>query len=271
MAILYVAAEGAELKPFAARLSHARKLKWPIDYAFEGIWKGRRVLLAANGAGPKLAARAVEVAVRAVTAAELSSSRLEAVVSVGFCGALTADNREGDVIVADEVLERSTGERFACTPPDESEGTVSHGIIVSQDRVAITAGEKESLAGSGAVAVDMESSGVAIRTARTGLPFSCIKVVTDRVDESFRLDLNLLRTMDGRIARGKIVFYACTHPWLIPELFRLKRRAESAAQALGAFLVECRIHVGRSNAGKLSSEQSNPDSDSAPGELLAPE
>ncbi|MBV9158194.1 MAG: hypothetical protein JO097_18155, partial [Acidobacteriaceae bacterium] len=74
MAILYVASESSELRPFAALLTGLRKLNWPIDYAFEGIWEGRRIMLAANGAGPQLAAQAVEVAIRAVTAAELSSS-----------------------------------------------------------------------------------------------------------------------------------------------------------------------------------------------------
>ena len=86
MAILFVAAEADELKPFAKRLTGLRKLNWPLRYAFEGILQGRRIMLAAQGAGPKLAAQAVEVAIRAVTAAELSASRLEAVVSVGYCG-----------------------------------------------------------------------------------------------------------------------------------------------------------------------------------------
>ena len=89
MAILFVAADAAELQPFERYLINARKLKWPLDYAYEGILEGRRILLAANGAGPKLVAQAIEVAKRAITAAELSSSKLEAIVSVGFCGAYT--------------------------------------------------------------------------------------------------------------------------------------------------------------------------------------
>ena len=81
MALLFVAAEAAELKPFANLLTGLRKLKWPMAYAYEGILDGRRILLAANGAGPKLAAHVVEVAVRAAMVAELSSSRLEAVIT----------------------------------------------------------------------------------------------------------------------------------------------------------------------------------------------
>ena len=74
MAILYVASEAVELEPMAKLLTGVRKLKWPLAYAYEGVWEGRRLLLAANGAGPQLAMRAVEVAIRAITSAELSSS-----------------------------------------------------------------------------------------------------------------------------------------------------------------------------------------------------
>ena len=65
MAILFVASESFELKPFAGRLTGLRPLKWPVQYAEEGVWQGKRYLLAANGAGPKLAARCVEMALRA--------------------------------------------------------------------------------------------------------------------------------------------------------------------------------------------------------------
>ena len=242
MAILFVAAEADELKPFANRLTGLRKLNWPLRYAFEGVLGGRRIMLAAHGAGPKLAAQAVEVAIRAVTAAELSASRLEAVVSVGYCGALTPEGREGQVIVVSEVLDSSGGDRFPCALP-ETESAHQVGILISQDCVANGCSEKQQLAGSGAIAVDMEAAGVAVRTKRADLPFLCIKVVTDRADESFALDLNAMRTPEGRIARGKIGFYALTHPRLIPGLLRLKRRAEGAAQALGDFLVSCRINV----------------------------
>jgi adenosylhomocysteine nucleosidase len=242
MAILFVAAEADELKPFAKRLTGLRKLNWPLRYAFEGIWQGRRVMLAAQGAGPKLAAQAVEVAIRAVTAAELSASRLEAVISVGYCGALTPEAREGQVIVATEVLDGPEGERFFCLIP-QAEIAHQTGMVVSQDCVANHCSEKQQLAQSGAIAVDMEAAGVAARTKRANLPFACIKVVTDRADESFALDLNAMRTPEGRIARGKIGVYALVHPKLIPELFRWKRRAESAAQALGDFLVSCRMDV----------------------------
>ncbi len=241
MAILFVAAEAEELKPFAEHLTALRKLNWPLDYAYEGILEGRRLMLVANGAGPSLSARAVETAIRAVSAADLSASKLEAVVSVGLCGALQPDLTEGSIVIPTEVRDAANQETYPCL--DLGTGREPGGVLVSQNRVANTAAEKEELGKLGAFAVDMESSGVAMRAKRAQLPFSCIKVVLDPLDESFRFDFNAMRSENGRVVRGKIIFYALTHPLLIPELFRLKRRTEEAAKTLGEFLVSCRFHL----------------------------
>jgi adenosylhomocysteine nucleosidase len=247
MAILYVASEAAELKPLAEMLTGLRKLSWPIDYAYEGIQEGRRILLAANGAGPRLAEKAVEVAIRAVTAADLSASKLEAVVSTGWCGALEPSLKEKQILIATEILNPASRERYECVGVNVSDAVGKpfvSGAIVSQDRIAATAKEKNSLrAESGALAVEMEAAGVAARAKRAGLPFCCIKVVADRAEESFVFDLNAMRTSEGRIARGKIIVHTVAHLNLLPELFRLKRRSEEAAQALGEFLVSCRISI----------------------------
>ncbi len=240
MAILYVASEALELQPFAELLTALRKLKWPIDYAFEGIWEGRRLVLAANGAGPKLATQAVEVAIRSVTAAELSASKLEAIVSTGFCGALVPELRECQIVVPKQILDIASQQTFDCAAVI-APGEATSGLLLTQDRIANNSAEKQHLGTMGAVAVDMESAGVARRAQRAGLPFFCIKAVSDRLDESFGFDLNKMRTIEGRIARGKISLYAATHPKHIPELFRLKRRTEDAAKSLGEFLVSCRI------------------------------
>jgi adenosylhomocysteine nucleosidase len=242
MAILYVASEASELKPFAAMLTGLHKLNWPIDYAFEGILEGRRMLLAANGAGPRLAARAVEVALRAVMVAELSSSRLEAVVSAGYCGALDPSLRESQVVVATQVLDLARTETFDCIPV-HSDSAFASGLIVSQDRVAMNASDKQTLFSHNGLAVEMEAAGVAARTKTAGLPFCCIKVVSDRAEESFQTDFNRMRTPEGRFARGKIGLHAVTHLKLVPELLRLRRRVQGAGTALGDFLVRCRIDI----------------------------
>ena len=248
MAILYVASEAAELEPMAKLLTGVRKLKWPLAYAYEGVWEGRRLLLAANGAGPKLATRAVEVAIRAISSADLSSSALEAVVSTGFCGALDPALHESQIVLASQVLDWANKERYDCVQIEDG-ATAVPGLIVSQDRIAVDKEEKRCLLdSSGAAVVEMEASGVAARVKRAGLPFCCIKVILDRADESFAIDWNGMRNAEGRIARGKIVMHAVARPNLLPGLFRLKRRSEEAARVLGEFLVSSRISPNASSA-----------------------
>lgn len=242
MAILFVAAEAMELKSFANALTALRKLKWPIEYAYEGILNGKRVMLAANGAGPKLAEQVVEVALRAVTVADLSSSKLEAVVSTGFCGGLTPQLRESQIVLGTSIVQESAGEPVACSVIQASPEGFETGSVLSVDRVVGTADEKRRLGQlTNAIAVDMESAGVMQRSFRAGLPFYCVKVVTDRVDESFGFDLNKMRTSQGRIDRGKIMAYTLGHPNVLPRVLQLKRRAENASKVLGDFLVSCRI------------------------------
>lgn len=243
MAILFIASEAAELKPFSNFLTGLRPLKWPLDYAQEGVLNDRRVLLAANGAGPKLAAQALEVAIRAITAAELQSSALEAVASVGYCGALDPSFEEGQILVASEVRSPAAENVYSAVEV-ECARPFTTGVFVSQDRVAGTSDEKTRLREKfSAIAVEMEAFGIAARAKRAALPFACIKVVSDRAGESFKIDLNESRSADGRISRGKIVFKAVSRPGLIPELVRLRRRADLAARALGDFLVSCRFNT----------------------------
>lgn len=240
MAILFVASEAFELKPLAERLTGLRSLKWPLDYAEEGVWQGKRYLLTANGAGPRLASRCVEVALRATSMAELSASKLEGVVSTGLCGALEDSLEIGDIIEAVEILVPDGDERLRCVQV-ECDREHKRGFVISADRVAGTIADKQKLKSEGVLAVEMEASGSGQRAIAAGLPFCCIKAVSDRADEEFVMDFNRLRSTDGRFSRGKIIVYALTHPPTIPRLVSLRRRSQVAASALGAFLASCRF------------------------------
>jgi len=253
MAILFVAAEAFELKPLAARLSGTRALKWPLDYAEEGVWEGKRYLLAANGAGPKLSAQCVEVALRATSMAELSSSKLEAVVSVGLCGALQPSLTEGDIILGSNVIAVDSGESFPCHAVTCSHAPTT-GPIASLDRV-LSAKDKQNLAATEAFAVEMEAAGVARRAQASGLPFCCVKIVSDRANEDFVIDFNQMRTSEGRFSRGKIIIYALKHPGVVPHLLGIKRRVEKAGGALGVFLASCRFQFNDSSVEQLENQQ----------------
>ena len=75
---------------------------------------------------------------------------------------------------------------------------------------------------------------------RLGVPFYCVRVVSDTAQEGFRLDLNAARDVEGRFQAGKIVAQAIRRPVSgVPELLRLRRNAAMAVRALGEFIGNC--------------------------------
>jgi len=228
--ILLVAAEGTEFAGLARRIGGER-LDWPIDFARRARRGGDLWLMAANGAGPRLAAEAVKVAGR--------REKLDLVVSVGYCGGLDPALKAGQIVVADRVEAAESGEIFSAIEPLAHQRR-PFGSIISLDRFVQTADEKRRLRASGAVAVEMEAAGVAREARGLGLPFGCVRVVTDEAEEGFIIDYNAARDASGRIRKGGVVRLALGRPWrTFPELLGFYRRARLASEALGEFLADC--------------------------------
>ena len=153
----------------------------------------------------------------------------DGIVSVGFCGALDPLLKVGDIVVSGEGV--------------ESPRSFVRGEIVCADRVAVTATEKRALRRrTGAIAVDMESAAVAAKAHEWGVPFRCIKVVSDIAGEDMPLDFNRYRDSAGNFSRVRIALAALRRPFTaIPGLLRLDRNCRQAAQALGEFLADCKF------------------------------
>jgi adenosylhomocysteine nucleosidase len=227
--VLFVAAEAREFSGLIRHCAGVERMAWPLDFARRGVLKGRQVVMVANGAGPRLAAEAVEVA-QAKTVASV-------VVSTGYCGALDPEYHVGDIVVADQIV--AEDEVFAVYFPT-SVRPHRIGTVLSMDRVAGTPEEKRRLRAAGPVAVEMESAGVARRVRQWKVPICCIRVVTDTSEQGFSLDLNACRLPDGRFSAVRIVVSALRRPFVgIPELLRLQRTSQSASRALGDFLADC--------------------------------
>lgn len=218
----------AEAREFAGLLRHAErvvKLNWPLDFARK-IWlNGRAVLLVANGPGPKLAAKAVEVA--------REHEELTGLVSTGFCGGLDPALRVGDIFVPAELI--GAGEVNA------SQGVRGRGKLLSMDRVASTAAEKSELRKTGADAIEMEAAGVAQKAMEYHLPFYCVRVLSDSAQDDLPLDFNHMRDSEGRFSRSKILVAALRKPSAFLKLMTLNKHAKAAAQALGDFIANTRF------------------------------
>lgn len=231
MPVLLIAAEPREFSGLLRFCSTVERLHWPVHWARSATLNGQSVLLAANGAGARRAAQAVEVAQLA--------SRFESVCSMGFCGALNRDLKIGDIFVPDSVM--SGVRRFAVARPESSRPFTS-GVLASIPRVAVAAREKRDLRETGASAVEMEAAGVAAKASELSVPFYCIRSITDTSQESFAFDFNSVLRDDGRFDTPRILGAALKEPLtLFPELIRLRRHCRIASRRLGEFVADCRF------------------------------
>lgn len=226
--LLVAAAEKRELAGILGRAGSVRRLNWPVAFACETISNGTRMILAANGPGPRLAGQLMQAARR---------EAMDAVISTGCCGALDPALGIGDIVVATEVRtpERSYGALLPRTGKPFARGSV-----ISQDRVAVTVAEKQNLRALGGIGVEMEAAAVAAAASEWGVEFYCIRSVSDIAGENFAIDFNRVRDNEGRFLLVRIVGAAMARPWdRIPALLRLDASSRRAAEALGEFLGDC--------------------------------
>jgi nucleoside phosphorylase len=228
-----VAAEAREFAGLRRLCRGEKRLGWPLQFARRAELRGLRVVLVANGAGPALAGEACEVA--------WMKQKADALVSTGFCGALDPVLKIGGVFVATSVDAPERGLRLEARKP-ECGRPHSTGGLVSVNRVVQTIEEKKRLLASGALAVEMEAAAVGQRARAWGVPFYCVRSVTDLAEESFQLDFNAARGEDGRFSTARILREAARQPrQLVPELCTLYRRSRLASRELGEFLADCRF------------------------------
>ena len=79
------------------------------------------------------------------------------------------------------------------------------GAVASVDHVVPTAAEKRNLRASGASVVEMEAAGVARAPEDLGLPFYCIRAVSDLADEDLANDFNAALTPGGEFSLAKLL------------------------------------------------------------------
>jgi len=226
-----VAAEPREFDGLLRFCSGVRKLQWPVYWARSGESGGRRLWMVANGAGAAHAGRAAEIACQACGP--------EAVVSMGFCGALDPALQIGDVFAATAV--DAAGRRFdVCLP--RSDAPHSTGVLASIAHVAQTASEKALLRAAGASAVEMEAGGVAQVAAQHDIPLFCVRSVTDTATQTFVVDFNKALRSDGHFGTISLLTSALGNPGkAFPELFRLRNFCRIATRTLGEFIAGCRF------------------------------
>jgi len=202
-----------------------------VDWARTTRLGAHDVLAVANGAGSRRAASAVDAAAAVFLP--------DAVMSTGFCGALDPDLALADVVVATSV---AGPDRLYPALPVSTAAPHHTGVVCSIDHVAQTAEEKLRLRAGGAMVVEMEAAGVAARAQARGLPFYCVRAVTDLAGETMANDFNAALRADGHFDTMVILRRSLRRPLArLPELCRLRQRSVRAARALGDFFADCQF------------------------------
>ena len=165
---------------------------------------------------------------RAFTAAEFAGS-LDAVVSIGWAGALTELAKPGKCYAVSEIVDSLTGERFSANSAGERLVTTGH---------VADAAEKHRLATSyGANLVDMEAAAVARLAQMRGIPMFCFKAVSDEVGANLP-NLNPFIDVDGTMRMPAFLAHVAVRPQYWLPLAQLGRKSSVAARTLATVTAE---------------------------------
>jgi len=218
--IAIIAALPAELKFLVRGWQHTRSNG--VD-----LWRksfdGSEWIAACAGAG-------VGASTRAFAEVE-KSGEVEKMVSVGWAGALREDLAPGQAYDVSIVIDAHTGERFiAAGPPNTC-------WLVTNSRVA-DATEKKRLASTyEAALVDMEAAAVARLAKMRGIPFYCIKGISDGYSDQLP-DFNRFISPDGQFKLTRFVVFALLHPRYWHALIRMGENSRKAARNIAQSVLD---------------------------------
>jgi adenosylhomocysteine nucleosidase len=168
--------------------------------------------------------------------------RPKLILYAGFAGGLTEALHVGDIVLAEEVLD-ANGNRWPTTWPEKPlEGRwtpmLHRGRLLTVDRMIASPEDKRRLGVlHGADAVEMESALIAARCTHAGIPFGCIRAISDEVTTPLSPHLASLLS-GGAVSPWRLMAALARYPGLVPELMRLARDTRRAAEQLGLALGE---------------------------------
>jgi adenosylhomocysteine nucleosidase len=157
------------------------------------------------------------------------------VISAGFAGALRPELAVGDLILASEVVD-TTGRTWPMTASLDWDSSIRRGRVLTSPSLIGDPCEKRRLGERcNAVAVEMEAALVAAWCQERGVPFACVRVISDAVTTP--LSPALLDVLaEGNVRFGRLIRALLRRPSLLGELFRLAAATRTAARRLGRAL-----------------------------------
>jgi adenosylhomocysteine nucleosidase len=199
------------------------------------------VLVLETGVGPARAAAAAEWLL-GQPVLENVPYRPKVVIAAGFAGALQERWKVGDIILATEVVDLA-GNVWPTTwpttlpggewqPPLHRQRVLTRGELVATPEEKRALGEKFE-----AAVVDMESAVIAEACRRRGVPFGCVRAVSD--DWQTPLPPELVACLaGGQVAPWRLLKTVAKSPRRIGELWRLAKQTRHAGDQLSKALGE---------------------------------
>jgi adenosylhomocysteine nucleosidase len=218
--VAIISAMPGELKPLVRGWPHSARngVEFWAQRDEEEEW-----IAACAGAGLQAASRAF--------AAIEDGGPVDLLFSVGWAGALTGECEAGAAYSVAGVIDVRTGERLLC---DAGAGDL---WLVTSPKVADEAEKRRLAATYKAALVDMEAAAIARLAVMRGIPFYCIKGVSDGFGEKLP-DLNRFLTPIGQFQTARFALYALIRPWYWPALVRMGENSRKASQSIAKSLLE---------------------------------
>lgn len=212
-----------EAAPLIRRLKLKRLPLSGVD-ARSGTLNDRPVVAITTGMGPALARQGLT--------ALMDAMPVERVVVVGITGAVDNHTAIGTVIRPASVVDSATGNEYTPTAPGEGKLWTSDGLTTDLAEVA-------RLRSLGVVALDMETAAIAEICEERGVPWSVIRVISDRAsDGSVDEEVFRLSNQDGTPNWPAVARFFLRHPGRIPAMMRLARGAQLATSTAARLAID---------------------------------
>ena len=168
--------------------------------------------------------------------------RLSGLVSLGFCGALDTCLSTASVVVPSRVITAEDEAPFeaydawqAAVLQRLSSMEPRDGALYTARDVVSSASDKQAIAARAqAIAVDMESAGIAHAARRLNVPFLAVRIVLDEARDTLPRATAEAVKPDGNLDLGGLMRGLARNPRDIPALMALGRKSAAAQGRLKA-------------------------------------
>ncbi|MEN6458836.1 MAG: hypothetical protein ABFC63_07890 [Thermoguttaceae bacterium] len=198
----------------------------------EGGIAGRRIAIVLSGAGCENA--------RLATQTLIDGHRPGLVISAGFAGGLSPQMGRNDILLADRLLDGQSIDLAVASSALATGPGVHRGPLLTLDHVVGSPAERRSWwQRHAALAVDMETLGVAQVCAERQTAFVSVRVINDLATETLPREVeHLLRQRTAAARLGAALGAVCRRPGAAKAFYELHENALVASSRLARYLAQ---------------------------------